>query len=246
MVVVVLNGHWVEIVELTTGGQLDDSFTSYDPDTNGTATFTLPTLTVADNGAERTMYRKGDFTNFLTITGNICDVNSQRVLGLINEFVSFKWDGFTWREDAHSLQAFATLSQEASSTFSITTSFTKLTTWDTTVFSTNGKLIADLANNEIDILDFEGPIQDGYDIRITLTFEYTNNTMVTGQIAVDGTPVSTPVSVNGLGTNKLVSLIIDQQIGVGGADSISLVLKADSGGTLTAITGRFTASRIKG
>jgi len=161
---------------VTSAGPLTAINTEYDPDTNGTAIFTLPTPSAALDGAERYMFRDGDANNYIEITGNICGVASQRIIGLIDEYYGFKCDGTTWREFGHSTNAFATLQQTASDTFSITTSFTKFDTWDgTPVFSTPGRLFANAASDQIDILEFEGPVADGYAVACTISFEYTSN-----------------------------------------------------------------------
>lgn len=234
------------VVIATSGGQLNAVNTTYDPDALGIATFTLATPTAALNGAERFIYRKGGASNYITITGNICANSSgQRVIGLIDEFIGFKCDGVTWLESSHSLVSFSTLSQTSSDTFSVTTGYTKLTTWDTVIFSTPGKLTANLGSDQIDVLDFEGPL-DGYKIDCTISFEYTNNKIVTAQIAVDGTPVSSPVTVNSLGAGKPVTIVIDQAIGVLSTGNIAIQILSETAGTLTSLTGRFTVSRIKG
>lgn len=230
----------------TEGGELTAINTEYDPDTNGSDTFTLPTPSSALNGKERWMYRTGGASNFTTITGNICDkVSGSRVIGLVDEHIAFKCNGSTWLESGHSTLAFATLSQVSSASFAVTTSYTKFTGWDTVIFSTPGRLIADLTDNIIDVLDFDGVV-DGYKLDCTLSFEYTNNKVVTAQIAVDGVPVSTPVTVNSLGSNKPVTIVIDQAIGVLAEGEISLLILSETAGNITSLTGRFTASRIKG
>lgn len=239
-------------VPVTEGGELSDLCISYDVAVNGTAVFTLPTPATELNGLKRHLYRTGAFdaTDYISITGHIeGNATAERRMGLINEHFKFRCDGTTWLEDGHNTQAFCTPQVTSAQTFSLTTSYTKFTEWDTNpVFDTAGRLLWNKTNNQIDIPVIESLVQDGFSINLIMIIEFTNNKIVEGIIAIDGVQTNGSFPVNGLGIGKPVQLQMPLAIGVAaGTDkTIEVQLKGESAGTLDILSARWTVSRIKG
>ena len=239
------------VIPVTGGGELTDACTSYDVAANGTGVFTLPIPTAALNGFKRHIYRTGAFhaTDYIAITGHIeGNASAERRMGLPDEHFKFRCNGTTWLEDGHNTQVFCTPQIILPTTFSLTTGFTKLTAWDTTpVFQTPGRLLWNSSNNQIDIPVTENLVQDGYRMNLTMIIEYTNNNIVTGIIAVDGTSVNGEFPVNALGNGKPLMLHMPLDLGiVAGSSTIEVQLKGENAGTLDILSARWTVSRIKG
>lgn len=240
-----------EITVLTVAGELTDNRSSYDPASLGTAVFTLPTPTAGLNGAVRGLWRTGTFATggeYISITGNIDDdATGERRMGLTSEFFKFVCNGSTWLENGHTTQAFCTPIIISPTTFTLTTGFTKLTSWDTLpVFDTPGRLLWNSTTNQIDVPVVESA-QDGYKMTLNLIIEYTNNRTVTGVVALDGIPINGEFPVNALGSGKPLMLHIPIDIGFPNtASNMEIQLKGEVAGTLDILSARWTVNRIKG
>ncbi len=235
---------------LTANGELTADRSSYDVGTEGTGVFTLPTPSAGLNGAIRGIWRTGAFstTDYISITGFINGINSERRIGLVYEYIKFVCDGVTWLENGHNIQAFCTPQVTSSATFSLTTGFTKFTEWDTNpVFQTPGKLLWNDTNSQIDVPIVENAIEDGYRINLIMIIEFTNNKIVEGIIAIDGVQTNGTFPVNALGSGKPVQLQMPLAVGFPtGSSTIEVQLKGESAGTLTVLSARWTVSRIRG
>lgn len=236
--------------ELTEDGELTADRSSYDPATEGTGVFTLPTPTVGLDGARRGVWRVGAFhaTDYISIIGHIeGNASGERRMGLLDEHFIFVCNGTTWLESGHSTQAFCTPIIEAPTTFALTTGFTKFTAWDTLpVFDTAGRLKWNSTNSQIDVPVVESIFADGYKILLNIVIEYTVNRTVTGIIAVDGVPINGEFPVNGGGSGKPLMLHIPIDIGFpAGASTMEVQLKGEIAGTLDVLSARWTVNRIK-
>jgi len=164
------------------------------------------------------------------------------------EYVEVYSDGTTsWKKSVQRTFTFASIQANAS-TSNIGTTFAKFDGWDQNTLSTSEKCVVDLTNNRIDILDFQGPVQDGYQIDAALSFEYNNNNTVTAQIFADGVLKGIPLSINAGGAGKPVSITIPDAFSITNPTTCELHIKAEAGGssTLTVVQAKMIISRIGG
>lgn len=235
---------------LTTDGELTADKSLYDVAVEGTGVFTLPTPSAALNGHIRGIWRSGAFdtTGYISVTGNINGIACERRIGLQYEHLKFICDGITWQEDGTNVQAFCTPQITSPTTFSLTTGYTKLTSWDENpVFETPGRLLWNDTNSQIDIQIIENAVQDGYLINLIMIIEFTNNKVVSGIIAIDGVQTNGEFDVNALGSGKPVQLQMPLSVGVSvGESTLEVKLKGESAGTLDILSARWTVSRIRG
>jgi len=209
--------------------------------------FTLPDA-VSNAGVEFFLKRITNSGNVVILKAGGSDtieggVNGS-ILALINEFIHVYSDGtINWRIKNVDVFSICTMQATAAS-FTVTTSLVKFNGWDTVVFGTPQKLEGSLTNDRIDIVQFQGPIADGYSISITFDFIYTNNNTVTAQLFVAGSLVGIPVSVNALGTGKPTSITFSFDAGVISTGTIELHVSAENGGSITSINALMRAVRI--
>ena len=154
-----------------------DQRTQWDP-TSGDLTATLPDA-VTNPGVLFWLKRVTNGGNAVNLeaagSDSIDGTTNGYTLALINEYIGVYSDGTTeWKIYAKDIFSIATITATAAS-FTVTTSPTKFTSWDTVAFSTPQKLIGNLTTDVIDILEFQGPIADGYTVNATFAFIYTNN-----------------------------------------------------------------------
>jgi len=224
----------------------DDQLVQGDP-TAADIDFTLPDA-ASNAGVEFFIKRVVNGGNIVTAmpagSDDIEGTSGGYILALVNEYIHVYSDGTTtWKIKNINIFAICTMQATAAS-FTVTTSLTKFTSWDTVVFSTPQKLVGSLANDRIDILQYQGPIADGYSNAVTFSFIYTNNNTVTAQLYVNGALVGIPVSVNALGSGKPTSLTFVLDVGVVTTGAVELHLMAENGGTMTAINALIRTVRI--
>jgi len=167
-------------------------------------------------------------------------------LSLLNEYIGVFSDGTDdWKIYTSDLFSICTM-EAAATTFDVTTSLLKFTSWDTVIFSTPAKLVGNLTTNVVDILEFQGATgADGYQVIVELNFEYTNNATVSAQLFANGALIgAAPVSQNAQGTGKPVSIVIIKQIGITALTTLELHVSSENAGTMTIISAEIQVQRI--
>lgn len=217
----------------------------------GNLVFSLPDGTTS-NGISFLLKRINSASNnivtLLPVGGDSIDGGTAGfVLGNVNEWVEVYSDGTPiWRRRNGRTFAIGSLATNGSGTFSLTTGFTKLTTWNDNGFSTAGRIIADHTTDQLKVLNFQGPLFDGYDISLQLSIEFNVNKIVTAQMFANGALVGFPSSVNAAGSGKPVTIYINSPIGITSTTDIEVHVKGESAGTLTVLPSVVVASRIGG
>jgi len=224
----------------------DDERIQVDP-TAATVVLTLPDA-ASNAGVSFFIKRIANGGNCVDLeaagSDKIDDTSNGYKLSLINEFIGVYSDGTTtWRIFAKDIFSICTMTATAAS-FVVTTSPVKLTAWDAVVFDTPDKLVGNFSTDVINILEFQGPVADGYNVNVTLGFEYTNNNTVTAQLFINGALTGIPVSVNAQGTGKPVSISINQQVAVSSTTTLELHVSAENGGTIDDINALMQIQRI--
>lgn len=217
---------------------------------SGSLLFTLPDPELAENiGIEFFIKRTdngGNNVQLACLAGDTIEgVPSTNRFGLAfeNDSIKVYSDGTSdWKIESRVMFSIATITASAAS-FVVTTSAVKFDQWDTVVFDTPNKVQASLANDRVDLVEFQGP-QDGYEVNFTFNCEYTNNNVVTAQIFAGGALVGLPISINALGTGKPMSLKYITQIGVTSLTAVELHVKAENAGTITSINAELQVKRI--
>lgn len=210
-------------------------------------TFTLPDA-VSNPGV---MF----FIKRITNGGNVVNLNAAGsddieskvagyILALPDEFICLYSDGTVhWRVAARDILSISTITATAVS-FGATTSFVKFDGWDDVPFDTPDKLVGSLTNNRIDILEFQGPIQDGYTVNATFGCEFTNNNIVTAQFFANGALIGQPIPINALGTGKPISIFLFDKIGISALTALELHIKVENAGTINNITAKMQIERL--
>jgi len=215
--------------------------------TGGDIDFVLPDA-VSSEGITFWMKRITNGGNVVSLdaagSDSIEDKVSGYKLSLVDEYIGVYSDGTPmWKIFSRDILSISTITATAAS-FVATTSFVKFDGWDGTVFDTPEKLVASTSNNRIDILEFQGPVQDGYTINVTFNFEFTNNNVVTLQFFANGALISLPVSVNALGTGKPLSITLLDNVGITALTALELHIKVENAGTITSINARMQIQRL--
>lgn len=174
----------------------------------------------------------------------IDDTSVGYMFSLINEFLEIYPDGGSvWRIKGKDFFSICTMTATAAS-FVATTSMVKFDGWDTDIFSTPGKLIADIPNNNIEIAEFQGPVADGYSVNVTFNCEFTVNKIVVMRLYINGALAGIPVSVNASGSGKPITLSITQQVASLAVTDLELHVSVETAGTITAINALIQIQRI--
>lgn len=215
--------------------------------TLGDIVLTLPDA-ASNSGLEFFIKRTVNGGNIVSLdsagSDTIDDTDVGYILSLINEYIGVYSDGTTsWKIFDKDIFSICSMTATAQS-FVVTTSPTKFTSWDTVIFDTPSKLIGNLTTDVVDMVEFQGPVTDGYTVNITFGFTYTNNNIVTGQILVNGILTGVPVNVNALGAGKPTSIVIIQQIGITSTTTLELHLSAENAGTINDINAVVQVQRI--
>mgnify|MGYP003624944969 FL=1 len=196
---------------------------------SGNVTLTLPSASSVSNQFF-TVKRATNGVNVLTITsGELIDSNANDiVLGIIHESITFYSDGTNYIIVERNTSAYASISTVSPTAFAATTSPQKLTTWDTNVISTAGRIAADEANNMVDVIYASGDAFDRIKISAEISIELVSNVIASFQIYYAGSPIGHPFSINGLGTNKPTTMPIQAVYSATGVGSIELWVSTDS------------------
>jgi len=170
------------------------------------------------------------------------------ILASSTEYMGLYPNGTTsWQKNNQRTFTFGAI-EATSSTPTIGVAFSNFDDWTTNSHSTPDKCVVNLTNNVIDILDFQGPFVDGYQVTVDLSFEYNNNNTVTAQLYVNGALTGVPISETGRGAGKPVSLNITDSIRVTSATTLELHIKAEAAGAanLTLTQAKMICERIGG
>jgi len=182
-----------------------------------------------------TVKRVTNGVNVLTITSAelIDSVSNDIVLGIVHESITFYSDGVNYIITERNTSAYASISTLTQTVFASSTSPQKLTTWDTNVISTAGRITADEANNRVDVIYASGDAFDRLKISAELSMEFSSNVIASFQIYYGGSPVGHPFSINGLGPSKPTTIPIQAIHSATGVGSIEIWVSTDSATNIT-------------
>tara|TARA_R110000772_G_scaffold34337_2_gene83336 strand:- start:1143 stop:2021 length:879 start_codon:yes stop_codon:yes gene_type:complete len=182
-----------------------------------------------------TVKRVANGGNVLTITSAelIDSVSNDIVLGIIHESITFYSDGVNYIITERNTSAYASISTLTPTVFASSTSPQKLTTWDTNVISTAGRITADEANNRVDVIYASGDAFDRWKISAELSMEFASNVIASFQIYYGGSPIGHPFSINGLGLSKPTTIPIQAIHSATGVGSIEIWVSTDSATNIT-------------
>ncbi|HHZ65111.1 MAG TPA: hypothetical protein EYN51_06395 [Flavobacteriales bacterium] len=124
----------------------------YDP-TGGAIILTLP---VPADGVRFFIKRVANVANPITVTGQTIDgVAGDLVLGVVNQFVELVGNAAlnTYHIVNQQAGAYGSLRRDSDSDFSVNGTFQKYTDFESIVFSTPGRIVANLAADQLDILN---------------------------------------------------------------------------------------------
>tara|TARA_R110002153_G_scaffold198760_1_gene352225 strand:- start:32 stop:910 length:879 start_codon:yes stop_codon:yes gene_type:complete len=212
---------------------------------SGNVTLSLPSASSVSNQFF-TVKRVTNGTNVLTITSTelIDSVSNSIVLGIIHESITFYSDGANYIITERNTAAYSSVSTAASTTFAATTTAQKLTTWDTNVISTAGRMDADQANNRVDVIYASGDAFDRIKIAAEISLELASNVTATFYAYYAGSPVGQPFSINGLGTGKPTTIPIQAIHSATGVGAIEIWVSTTSSTTLTVLSGSLYAESL--
>lgn len=203
---------------------------------SGDVTLSLPAAASVAN-RHFTVKRLTNGLNVLTITStDLIDSNANDiVLGIIHESITFYSDGTNYIITERNTSAYASISTGTSAAFAATTTMQKLTTWDTNVISTAGRMTADQANNLVDVIYSSGDAFDRIKISAAFSVELASNVIATFQIYCGGVPVGFMFSANGLGAAKPVSLSVQTIYSATGVCPVEIWMKTDTAASVTVL-----------
>ena len=212
---------------------------------SGNVTLSLPSASSVSNQFF-TVKRVTNGTNVLTITSTelIDSVSNSIVLGIIHESITFYSDGANYIITERNTSAYASVSTAASATFAATTTAQKLTTWDTNVISTAGRMDADQANNRVDVIYASGDAFDRIKIAAEISLQFASNVTATFFAYYDGLAVGQPFSINGLGAGKSTTIPIQSIHSATGVGAIEIWVSTDTATTLTVLSGSLYAESL--
>jgi hypothetical protein len=243
----------VNSYEITnTSGTVDLSYQNHyvDP-TAGDVTLTLPDsqLTTSD-GALVTIKRVENGGNIVKIetTGGdfINGYSNDVILSNKNEYTTIQaLPIIGWQTLNKHTTAYASIALTTPTTFAATTGFTKLTTWDLDLFSTNQKFEANNSGSTLDVLHHTGAPFDAYSINATVSIEGLKDKYIEAQLYDGaGNPLSPFVAVNGLGAGKPITITLSAEVLMATVGTIEVRLLSESAQTLTISAASFLGNRI--
>jgi len=235
-----------------TSGTVDLAYQNHyvDP-TAGDVTLTLPDsqLTTSD-GALVTIKRVENGGNIVKIetTGgdSINSYSTDFILSNQNEYITLQaLPVIGWQTLNKHTTAYASIALTTPTTFAATTGFTKLTTWDLDLFSTNQKFEANSSGSTLDVLHHTGAPFDAYAINATVSIEGLKDKYIKAQLYDGaGNPLSPFVAVNGLGAGKPITVTLTAEVVMATVGTIEVRLLSESAQTLTISAASFLGNRI--
>jgi len=182
-----------------------------------------------------TVKRKTNGVNVLSITSTdlIDSVSNDIVLGIIHESITFYSDGANYIITERNTSAYSSIAQITATAFASSTTPQKLTTWDTNVISTSGRMTADQANNRVDVIHFSGDDFDRLKISAELVVQFASSKVATFQLYYGGSPIGIPFAVNGLGTSKPIAIPMQAIHSSTAVGSVELWVSSDTATNIT-------------
>ncbi len=223
--------------------------------TSGDITLTLPNSQLSSSDGKLAMIKRvvngGNVVNIVLDSGDSMNgnVDSTVILANANEYTLLQaLPIIGWQTLNRHLTAYASMAVVTPTTFSATTGFTKLTSWDLDTFSTPQKFEANASSDQLDILHHTGNAFDAYALALNLSVEGIVNKYIQAQIYDQlGNPLSSFVAVNGLGAGKPITITLTTEILVApSVDSIEVRVLSEDAQTLTISAGSILANRIGG
>lgn len=204
---------------------------------NPTAADIILTLPPPIDGVIFSIKRVANGGNVIRVVGETIDgITGDYILGLEGEFVVLIGNAARDTYDIvnQNNPAIAQLNRATPSTaFPITTSFAQYSDWQSSLFTTPQRIVADLTDDEIGLENLRVPATGLQGLRadVDFTIEYTNNNTIQMQLvhSVDGV-VSGPVAVNCDGSAKPVSLGIHRAFGVSVEGDLWIEFIGETGG----------------
>ena len=235
-----------------TSGTVDLTYQNHyvDP-TTGDVTLTLPDsqLTTSD-GALVTIKRVENGGNIVKIEtaggDSINGYSTDVILSNQNEYITLQaLPVIGWQTLNKHTTAYASIALTTPTTFAATTAFTKLTTWDLDLFSTNQKFEANSSGSTLDVLHHTGAPFDAYAINATVSIEGLKDQYINAQLYDGaGNPLSPFVAVNGLGAGKPITITLIAEVVMPAVGTIEVRLLSESAQTLTISAASFLGNRI--
>lgn len=111
----------------------------------------------------------------------------------------------------------------------LTTTPQKVLAFDTVDIQSFGRVLADLANDEIDVLLIQNPVSDAYTVSLSISFEIGSNADVLLSVYFGGVPTTFAVEQTGRGNNNIVSASSSQPVSVGAVGSFELYAAMSTG-----------------
>lgn len=189
-------------------------------------------------------------TNFMAIRpfagGTVNGISGDFILSHRNEVVTF------WAQNATNWKTLTKTSLDVASVAmltpvseAITTTPTKLTIADTVAVTSNGRLEADIANDQINVVQLSKPV-DAYQLQLNMTFQAANNVEIFIEVFYNGLITTAITSVAGRGSND-VGLSLNTVVGVSVAPAaFEIFVSAGSAGTIDWLTSSFFVNRLGG
>ena len=235
-----------------TSGTVDLAYQNHyvDP-TAGDVTLTLPDSRLTTNdGALVTIKRVengGNIVKIETASGDFINgYSTDLILSNKNEYTTIQaLPVIGWQTLNKHTTAYASIALTTPTTFAATTGFTKLTTWDLDLFSTNQKFEANSSGSTLDVLHHTGAPFDAYAINATVSIEGLKDKYIEAQLYDGaGNPLSPFVAVNGLGAGKPITVTLTAEVVMATVGTIEVRLLSESAQTLTISAASFLGNRI--
>ena len=235
-----------------TSGTVDLTYQNHyvDP-TAGDVTLTLPNSQLATNdGALVTIKRVengGNIVKIETAGGDFINgYSTDAILSNGNEYITLQaLPVIGWQTLNKHTTAYANIILTTPTTFAATTGFTKLTTWDLDLFSTNQKFEANSSGSTLDVLHHTGAPFDAYAINATISIEGLKDKYIEAQLYDGaGNPLSPYVAVNGLGAGKPITITLLAEVLIAAVGTIEIRLLSESAQTLTISAASLLGNRI--
>lgn len=201
---------------------------------NNDVTLTLPVASSVAN-MSFVVKRSSNGDHVLTVTSPslIDGVSNDIVIGIIHESITFYSNGTDYLITSRDTAAYASISLVTPADFASTSTPVKLNTWDTNVISTAGRMTADQANRNVDVIYFSGDAFDRLKISGEVGVILPTNIICTVQAYYDASPIGQPFSVAGLGAGKPITIPVTAIYSATGVGSVSLYMSTDGISTTT-------------
>ena len=221
--------------------------------TAGDVVLTLPDA-AASPLAEFFIKRIDNSDNSVAIDtdGGDIDTASDFMLGLQNELIQVKSDATDWKVFNSKTNAISAISFDnvpvPDTGQTVTDTPAVITAFDTDVFGTPGRIIADSGNGQLDILHIANPIRDGYRVEFNMFFAFANNVDILFEVFVDGVATGKGGFETGRGASVIpMSFNVVVAVPTAASSTIEVrVSRITGSSTLTVYKSDLIAERIGG